>query len=136
MNDDLPNPLPVTSDLPGSPFPKETIGSTTLGDAAAQQGPVRQACGADINRACAGIQPGDGRITGCVREHFTQLSAPCRDALISGATITKACKADYQLKCAGIEPGGGRSQACMKDHFAELDEGCQKALLLGKLQRQ
>ena len=71
---------------------------STLGDAAAQQGPVRQACGADINRACAGIQPGDGRITGCVREHFTQLSAPCRDALISCATITKACKADYQLK--------------------------------------
>jgi Cysteine rich repeat len=105
-------------------------------DAAAQQGAARQACGEDISRVCAGIQPGEGRTTGCVREHFTELSAPCRNALISGATITKACKADYQLKCAGVEPGGGRSQACMKDHFAELDELCQKALLLGKLQRQ
>ena len=104
--------------------------------AAAQQGPARQACAADIDRACAGIQPGEGRITACVGEHFTQLSAPCRNALISGATITKACKTDYQLKCAGIEPGGGRSQACLKDHFAELDELCQKALLLAKLQRQ
>jgi len=117
-------------------FAASLLALSTLGDAAAQQGPVRQACGADINRACAGIQPGDGRIMGCVREHFTQLSAPCRDALISGATITKACKADYQLKCVGIEPGGGRSQACMKDRFAELDERCQKALLLGKLQKQ
>jgi len=106
------------------------------GEAAAQQGPARQACGEDISRVCAGIQPGEGRITGCVREHFISLSAPCKNALISGATITKACKADYQLKCAGIEPGGGRSQACMKDHFAELDELCQKALLLAKLQRQ
>ena len=106
------------------------------GELAAQQGPARQACGADISQLCAGIQPGEGRITGCVREHFTQLSAPCRNALISGATITKACKADYQLKCAGIEPGGGRSQACMEDHFAELDERCQKALLLARLQRQ
>jgi hypothetical protein len=105
-------------------------------EAAAQQGPARQACGEDINRVCAEIKPGEGRITGCVREHFAKLSAPCQNALISGATITKACKADYQLKCADIEPGGGRSQACMKDHFAELDEGCQKALLLGKLQRQ
>ena len=105
-------------------------------EAAAQQGPARQACGEDIKRVCAEIKPGEGRITGCVRGHFAKLSAPCQNALISGATITKACKADYQLKCAGIEPGGGRSQACMKGHFAELDEGCQKALLLGKLQRQ
>jgi hypothetical protein len=105
-------------------------------EAAAQQGPARQACGEDISRMCAEIQPGEGRITGCVMEHFTKFSAPCRNALISGATITKACKADYQLKCAGIEPGGGRSQACMKDHFTELNEHCQKALLLGKLQRQ
>jgi hypothetical protein len=107
-----------------------------LGGTAAQQGPARQACGADIDRVCAGIQPGEGRITACVSGHFTELSAACRNALISGATITKACKADYQLKCAGIEPGGGRSQACMRDHFAELDERCQQALLLGKLQRQ
>lgn len=107
-----------------------------LGEAAAQQGPARQACGEDISRVCPEIQPGEGRITGCVREHFTNLSAPCKNALISGATITKACEADYQLRCAGIEPGGGRSQACMKDHFAELDERCQQALLLGKLQRQ
>ena len=107
-----------------------------LGGAAAQQGAARQACGADIDRVCAGIQPGDGRFTACVSEHFTELSAACRNALISGATITKACRADYQLKCAGTEPGGGRSQACMKDHFAELDERCQKALLLARLQRQ
>jgi hypothetical protein len=107
-----------------------------LGGAAAQQGSARQACGADFNQVCAGIQPGDGRISACVREHFTQLSAACRNALISSVTITKACRADYQLKCAGIEPGGGRSQGCMKDHFAELDERCQKALLLGKLQKQ
>ena len=106
------------------------------GDATAQQGPARQACGEDISRVCPEIQPGEGRITGCVREHFTNLSAPCKNALISGATITKACKADYQLRCAGIEPGGGRSQACMKDHFAELDERCQKALLLARLQKQ
>jgi hypothetical protein len=104
--------------------------------AAAQQGPVRQACGADISQACAGVQQGDGRITACIREHFSQLSASCRTALISGVTITKACRVGYQQLCAGVEPGGGRSQTCMKDHFAELDEACQKALLLAKLQRQ
>ncbi|HWZ69318.1 MAG TPA: hypothetical protein VNW89_15915 [Stellaceae bacterium] len=112
------------------------LGLLPPAELAAQQGPARQACSTDISRLCAGIQPGEGRITGCIREDFINLSAPCKTALISGATITKACKADYQLRCAGIEPGGGRSQACMKDHFAELDERCQQALLLGKLQRQ
>ena len=50
---------------------------SALGGAAAQQGPARQACGADLNQVCAGIQPGDGRISACVREHFSH----CRDAL-------------------------------------------------------
>src|SRR5207244_8791043 len=103
---------------------------------AAQQGAARQACGADISQVCAAVQPGDGRITACVREHFTELSAGCRNALISGVTITKACTADYRQRCAGIEPGGGRIQACMKDHFTELGEHCQEALLLAKLQKQ
>ena len=102
----------------------------------AQQGAARQACGADISQVCADVKPGGGRITACVREHFTELSAPCRNALISGTTITKACTADYRQKCPGIEPGGGRIQACMKDHFAELGKRCQEALLLAKFQRQ
>jgi hypothetical protein len=102
----------------------------------AQQGAARQACGADISQVCAGVKPGGGRITACVREHFTELSAPCRNALIFGATITKACTADYRQKCPGIERGGGRIQACMKDHFTELGELCQDALLLAKLQKQ
>ena len=104
--------------------------------AVAQQGAAHKACEADIRQACGGVKPGDGRITGCVREHFSQLSAPCQNALIGTVTITKACKADYQRKCAGVEPGGGRSQACMKEHFVELTESCQNALLLAKLQRQ
>jgi hypothetical protein len=104
--------------------------------AAAQQSAARQACGPDINKLCAAVQPGGGRITACVREHFTEFSEACRNALISGATITKACAADSHQRCAGIEPGGGRIQACMKDHFAELSELCQKALLLARLQGQ
>jgi Cysteine rich repeat len=109
----------------------------TSGSGVAQQGSAaRQACGAEIKQMCADVQPGGGRITACVREHFTELSAACRNALISGATITKACTADYRLKCPGIEPGGGRIQACMKDHFTELGQLCQEALLLAKLQKQ
>jgi Cysteine rich repeat len=97
---------------------------------------VRQNCGADFAKVCAGVQPGEGRIMACVREHFGQLTTPCQNALLANVTITRVCKADAEQKCGGIEPGGGRIQACMKDHFTELGDRCQHALLLAKLRKQ
>ena len=105
------------------------------GEAIAQQA-VRQACTVDFRKVCAEVQPGEGRIMACVREHFGELSASCQNALMANVTITRVCKADAEQKCAGIEPGGGRIQACMKDHFTELSERCQHALLLAKLRKQ
>jgi hypothetical protein len=104
--------------------------------AMAQQGAVRQACGADIKQLCAEVKPGDGRLKACVKEHFGHLSASCQTVLISNVTITKACKADAQQKCEGVQPGGGHIQTCMKDHFTELTEPCKEALLLATLQKQ
>jgi hypothetical protein len=104
--------------------------------AMAQQSAARQACAADIKQVCAEVNPGDGRLKACIKEHFDQLSANCQTALISNVTITKACKTDAQQKCAGIQPGGGRIQTCMKNHFTELIEPCKEALLLAKLQQQ
>jgi len=104
--------------------------------AIAQQNVAHRACAEDLDKICAGVQPGDGRIMDCVREHFGELSAPCQNALIANVTITRVCKADAEQKCAGVQPGGGRIQACMKDHFTELSEPCQHALLLAKLRRQ
>lgn len=102
----------------------------------AQQGAARQACAADFKQVCAGVQPGDGRIMACVKEHFGQLSEGCQNALISNVTITRVCKADAAQKCPGIQPGGGRIQACMKDHFTQLSAPCEHSLLLAKLQKQ
>jgi len=101
--------------------------------AVAQQNAVRQACGAQIKQLCAGVQTGEGRLRDCVREHFNQLSEPCKQALLSSVAVVKICKADFQRTCANVQPGEGRVQACMKDHFAEYSEPCQQALLLAKL---
>src|SRR5271167_6977 len=102
----------------------------------AQQGAARQACAADIKQICAEVKPGDGRLKGCVKEHFGQLSAACQTAPISNVTITKACKPDAPKKCPDIQPGGGLSQTCMKDHVTELTEPGKNTLLLAKLQQQ
>jgi len=44
---------------------------------------VRQACQADIQKLCAGVQPGGGRIRACIAEHRDELSPACHDALVS-----------------------------------------------------
>jgi hypothetical protein len=98
----------------------------------AQQAPVRQACAAEIQQHCAGVQPGEGRIRACVKEHFAAFSEPCKQALLNRVAVVKACKADVQRTCPGVQPGGGRVQACMKDHFTEYSEPCKQAIITAK----
>lgn len=103
--------------------------------ALAQGAAVRQSCGAEIQQYCAGVEPGDGRLRACVKEHFAAFSEPCKQALLSSVAVVKACKADVQRTCPDVEPGGGRIQACMKEHFAEYSERCKQAIITAKFGR-
>jgi hypothetical protein len=108
-------------------------GLLLLPHASLAQGPaVRQDCGSEIQQYCAGVQPGEGRLRDCIREHFNRFPEPCKKALLSNVAVVKACKPDVQRTCRGIEPGGGRIQNCMKDHFAEYSESCQRAIITAK----
>ena len=55
-----------------------------LGSAASAQEArvIAQACAGDIDRLCAGVPPGEGRIKACMKAHISQVSAPCFDALL------------------------------------------------------
>jgi hypothetical protein len=67
------------------------LGLAAAGAAAAQDQPpqgggraaVRQACAADIQALCPGIQPGGGRLRECMRQNAAKLSDGCREALKS-----------------------------------------------------
>ncbi len=100
--------------------------------AMAQGMALRHACAADLQQLCAGIQPGEGRLRGCVKEHFQTFSEPCKQALLSGVAVVRACKEDVRRSCAGVQPGGGRIQACMKEHFTEYSEPCRQAIITAK----
>ena len=100
--------------------------------AMAQGAAVRQACGPEIQQHCAGVEPGEGRLRACIKEHFAAFSEPCKQAILSSVAVVRACKADVQRTCPDIQPGGGRIQACMKDHFAEYSEPCKQAIVTAK----
>jgi hypothetical protein len=80
----------------------------TLASAAAAQPPgagaVMQACSADFQKYCPDAKPGPGGgLKQCVVAHFSSLSAPCKQALMSmrnqqksaGATNSTAAPAPH-----------------------------------------
>ena len=42
---------------------------------------VLQACKPDIAHFCSQVQPGQGRIKACMKEHLPELSEPCKEGL-------------------------------------------------------
>lgn len=58
------------------------LSSAYAADGAAKaDGPVAQACSADVEKLCPGTTPGDGRIKACIRKNHSKLSDGCKEAL-------------------------------------------------------
>ncbi len=55
-----------------------------FGQSSATQGnanEVRAACAQDVQKLCANVQPGGGRIIACLRQHQDQVSDACKQAV-------------------------------------------------------
>jgi hypothetical protein len=52
-----------------------------LSPANAQGANARQACRADYEQFCSGVQRGGGRILACLKSHANELSPECQQAL-------------------------------------------------------
>ena len=48
------------------------------GAAMAQTAAEREACQADFEKYCAGVQPGGGRVVECLSKHLDQLTPQCK----------------------------------------------------------
>jgi hypothetical protein len=44
-----------------------------------------ETCRADIERICPGVEPGEGRILACMREHRADITPACRAAVRAAA---------------------------------------------------
>ena len=106
------------------------IGTSLFGTTAgAMAQPRIGACAADIRKHCADIQPGEGRISACVKEHFNDLSDACRVRLARIAAVAKACIPEVKEHCANAGRGRGRIATCLKGVFADLSDTCKAALV-------
>jgi len=59
------------------PLPPQTSAAQTDSPQLAQ---ARAACASDVQKLCAGVQPGGGRIVACLKEHKDSLSDQCKQA--------------------------------------------------------
>ena len=86
-----------------------------------------RACAADIKKACANIEPGNGRIAACVKEHLKDLSDVCKARLAETAAAAKTCRADVSKECGSVRR---RIQkvACVRDALTNLSDDCKATI--------
>jgi hypothetical protein len=97
-----------------------------LGSNAIAQGAVR-ACVTDIKTLCAGVEPGEGRIAGCVKDHIKDLSEPCQNLLATTAAAAKKCVADVKQHCAEARRRTEKI-TCLKSALLNLSDDCKSAI--------
>jgi hypothetical protein len=85
---------------------------------------LAEACKADAETLCKGVQPGQGRVMRCLAEHKDKLSGNCR-AKIAEEESRHPCMKDMERLCKDVQPGEGRMAACMKQHEAQLSPECK-----------
>ncbi len=89
-------------------------------------------CGDDVQKFCANIEPGAGRVERCLEEHKAQLSPTCQGhvetdklKLKAGlAEFWEACRGDVAQLCPGVASGGGRLLKCLSKNDYALSRSC------------
>jgi len=89
-------------------------------------------CREDIQKLCAGMQPGGGRFRDCLQQHAAELTPACQQHLTQMkakiAVWRQACEGDVQKHCNGVAPGRGGIVRCLREHQNELSQACKDQL--------
>src|SRR5260370_37639379 len=48
-----------------------------------QASDARAACASDVQKLCAGVQPGGGRVLACLKQHKDEVSDGCKQAILA-----------------------------------------------------
>ena len=80
-----------------------------LADDAAALAALRTGCAGDVQKLCAGVQPGGGRILACLKEHKDALSDQCKQAAAqtmgtAGSSATAAAPSTAAVPASPATP--------------------------------
>jgi len=82
-------------------------------------------CMDDAKKLCPGVEPGEGRIAACLKQHKDQVSQACKGRIAEFREGAQACEADVQRLCPGTRPGAERSK-CMREHKDQVTPECRE----------
>ena len=100
---------------------------------------VQNGCKAELDKYCAMVTPGDGRLLGCLFAYQDKLSNKCEYALYDAAVqleravaaltyVATECDDDLQKFCGNIAPGDGRLTDCINKNIANVSDRCKSAM--------
>ena len=92
-------------------------------------------CAADVQKHCATVPAGSGKIQACLKEHAADLSPECTKHLDGLAKtiggLVAVCRYDIARFCADQTPGGGRIAGCLQKHRDDLSPECKDRMRKG-----
>jgi Cysteine rich repeat len=99
---------------------------------------VANGCKAEIEKYCASVTPGEGRMLACLYAHEDKLSGRCEFALYDASVrlerataalsyAANECSADIKKFCGRVETGEGRILECLQKNDAQVSNRCKQA---------
>jgi len=89
-------------------------------------------CAADIEKFCAKVPIGGGRIQACLKEHEKELSPECaarhENLEKEMGRLVAICRYDISRFCWDVSPGHGRVARCLERHRSDLSSVCNDQL--------
>lgn len=118
----------------------QLAGAQTIGYAEAIR-ELTAACGADIEKHCSNVRPGNGAIKACLAKNANQISGKCTQtfenvfALLAKraaaqAAVPQVCRADAERLCSNFRQGNARILRCLirSDNVRKVTNKCNQAI--------
>ena len=94
---------------------------------------AEKACRADVEKHCAGVEKGEGRIAQCLKAKEADLSAECKSEMSAKKEkmkaamqgMSEACQKDMETHCGEVEGGQGHMMKCMKQNRKNFSDACK-----------
>ncbi|OOO15811.1 cysteine rich repeat-containing protein [Agrobacterium pusense] len=99
---------------------------------------LAEACGADIQKLCKGLNLGNGRILGCLEQNSAKVSPRCKASFAevfqsiakrekAQTSYERTCQRDIASRCSGIK-GDGFILSCLVKKEQRVSPECYQVI--------